>query len=64
MTQQSRYNGIEAINQRLIFKDLLHIDQLYKKETNPIVKTALLKLKHAIILMDHKGRYQYDNFKN
>lgn len=57
MTHQSRYNGIKATNEREILKDLILIDHLYKKATNQEVKVALLKLKHAIILMDHKERY-------
>ncbi len=57
MTQQSKYNGIKVTNERKILKDLILIDQMYKKATEPEVKAALLKLKHAIILMDHKERY-------
>lgn len=57
MTQQSKYNGIKAINEREVLKDLILIDHLYKKATKQEVKIALLKLKHAIILMDHKERY-------
>lgn len=57
MTQQSKYNGIKAINEREVLKDLILIDHLYKKATKQEVKVALLKLKHAIILMDHKERY-------
>lgn len=57
MTQQSKYNGIKATNEREVLKDLILIDHLYKRATKQEVKVALLKLKHAIILMDHKERY-------
>jgi len=58
---QSKYNGTKAINERKILKDLMRADELYKASSDPQVRKALLKLKYAIIVMDHKKGVLYEN---